>query len=349
MRILIWFCGMILALSASGAELHFDFSETTEGSIPTNFSTALFGTGQTPVWKIVMDEVPSAFAPLTDKAPMVTRHGVLAQTSRDLSDEHFPLCVYDAEIFRNFKFSTRFKMVSGITEQMAGLVFRYQNTSNFYVVRASALGRNIRFYKVVNGVRSDPIGPNIDLTAGSWHTLAVQCEGNQINIALDNKPVMPTLGDNSFAEGKIGFWTKSDAVSYFADAAVDYTPRIPVAQSLVNSIMEKQSRIVGLRIYTLETNLTPHIIASKETTEVGQAGTEAELAAIQNGTISFGKDKGEVLVTLPLHDRNGEDIAAVRVRLKSFFGETQDNAVNRAMLIVKMMQSMCTSAEDLRK
>ena len=34
---------------------------------------------------------------------------------------------------------------------MAGLAFRFQNASNFYVVRASALGHNLRFYKMVNG------------------------------------------------------------------------------------------------------------------------------------------------------------------------------------------------------
>ena len=160
---------------------------------------------------------------------------------------------------------------------------------------------------------------------------------------------MPTLGDNTFADGKLGFWTKSDSVSYFTDASVDYTPLVPAAQTLVNSILQQQPRILGLRIYTLGTNGTTSILASKEPGETGQPGTEAELAAIRNGTVSFGRDSGAVLVTMPLHDRNGEYIAAVRLKLKSFFGETQDNAVARALLIVKLMETLCASAEDLRK
>ena len=80
-----------------------------------------------------------------------------------MTDERFPMFIYDGEKFRDFRFLTRFKIVSGVSEQMAGLVFRFQNTSNFYVVRASALGRNVRFYKVVNGARSDPIGPTCDI------------------------------------------------------------------------------------------------------------------------------------------------------------------------------------------
>jgi len=37
----------------------------------------------------------------------------------------------------------------------------------------------------------------------------------------------------------------------------------------------------------------------------------------------------------------------VRVRLKSFFGETQDNALTRARLIVEQIQSQVMSDKDL--
>jgi hypothetical protein len=338
-----------VALSVAGAELDYNFGEMGGNGGLSNFQTALLGGGQPAVWKIVQDEVPSAFAPLTDKALNVSRHGVLAQTSQDATDERFPMFVYEPEQFRDFKFTTRFKIVSGVVEQMAGVVFRFQNTSNFYVVRASALGKNVRFYKVVNGVRSDPIGPGFDIAPGTWHQLAVQCEGNQIAISLDDRPAMPTLGDNTFTEGRIGFWTKSDAVSYFADATVEYTPLVPAAQTLVNSLLEKQPRLLGLRIYALGTNGTTHIIASKDPAEIGRPGTDAELAAIRDGTVSFGREVGAALVTLPFHDRNGDYIAAVRFKLKTFFGETQDDAVTRATMLLRRMQALCSSAEELRK
>ena len=349
MRIFIWLSSCVLAWSVSGAELHFNFASYAEGSTPTNFHAALAGVGTTPVWKIVPAEMPSAFTPFTSNAPAASRAGVLAQTSGDMTDEHYPMFIYDGETFSDFTFSTRFEVVSGIAEQMAGLVFRFQNSSNFYVVRVSSQGHNVRFYKVVNGLRSNPIGPLLDVPAGTWHKLTVQCEGSQINVRLDDKPVMPTLNDTTFTAGKLGFWTKSDALSYFADGEVDYTPRIPAAQLMVNTIMEDQSRLVGLRIYALQTNNTTRIIGSKETGEVGRAGTDAELQAIQDGTMFFGRDQGTVLVTMPLRDRNGDCIAAMRVQLKSFFGETQDNAVTRALMIRRKLEALCTSADDLRK
>jgi hypothetical protein len=347
MRNLILFFCLAFAGTGAAAELKFNFGEMAADGSLTNFHAELLGDGGPVAWKILPGEAPSAFASLSDPAKAVAGGSALAQTSQDRADERFPMYIYDGDTFRNFRFTTQFKIVSGVAEQMAGVVFRFQNTSNFYVARVSALGKNVRFYKVINGLRSDPIGPACDLAAGAWHELAVQCDGTQISIWLDGRMAMPTLGDNTFAAGKIGFWTKSDAVSYFANARVEYTPIVPVAQTLIDRVLRRESRILGLRIYTLGTNDTTLVLASKESSERGLPGTEAELAAIHNGTVSFGRDHGSVVVTLPLRDRNGEVIAAVRLKLKSFLGETQNNAVVRATMILQIMQESGTSAEDL--
>jgi hypothetical protein len=348
-NLLFCFC-LALALSASGEQIKINFSDFPEGTTPTNhFHTELAGGGQPGDWKIVMDQVPSLFTPFSERAPVNTSRAVLAQTSNDQTDERFPMLIYDGEIFQDFTFTTRFKIVGGVAEQMAGIVFRFQNASNFYVVRASALGHNVRFYKVVDGVRSNPLGPQLDISSGQWHTLAVQCLGNQIILSLDGKPVMPPLNDNTFANGKIGFWTKSDAVSYFSDPVIDYTPRIPAAQELVKSTMNKEPRILGLQIFTLDKQGQPHIIASKDEAEIGQPGTDAEKDAILNGKIYYGKDDGVDAITIPFRDRNGDPMAAVHLRLKSFLGETQDNALGRATLLLHAMQQEITSSDDLLK
>jgi len=346
-KFIFCFC-FAAAVSAFGAEIKIDFSDFSADQTPTNFHSALAGGGAPGEWKIVMDEVPPLLAPLTPQAPVVTRRAVLAQTSQDPTDERFPILIYDGDTFKDFKLAARFKIVSGAMEQMAGVVFRFQNESNFYVVRASALGHNLRFYKVVNGLRSDPIGPQLDISAGDWHTLAVQCQGNQITCWLDDKPVMPPMQDNTFTDGKIGFWTKSDAVSYFSDTTIDYTPRVPAAQALVQRILEKEPRILGLRIYTLDGNGQPRIIASKDEKEIGLPGTDAEKKAITGGTAAFGRGKGTVAVILPFRDRNGDPMAAVRVQLKSsIVVESQDDAFTRATMIVKQMEAQITSSDEL--
>jgi hypothetical protein len=333
--------------SARAAEIKINFGDFSTGQTPTNFHNALAGAGKPGDWKIVMAEVPSSFAPLTGQAPVVTHQAVLTQTSQDPTDEHFPMLIYDGGTFKDFKLTTSFKIVSGVVEQMAGVVFRYQNASNFYVFRASALGRDLRFYKVVDGERGNLIGPDMDISTNVWHTLAVQCQGNQITCWFDDKPAMPPLQDNTFTAGKIGFWTKSDAVSYFGDTTIDYTPLVPLAQTLVDEILKKQPRILGLRIYTLDDKGRPRIIASKDKKEIGRPGTDAEAGALANGAVFYGKGRGTVAVTMPLCDRNGNPIAAMRVQLKSTLFETQDSVVTRARMIAKEMQAQISSSQDL--
>ena len=347
MRNFIFCLCVAAAVSAFGAEIKINFDDFAQGQSPTNFHSALAGGGKPGEWKVIMDDMPSAFAPLSGQSPIFNRHAVLAQTSGDPTDERFPMLVYDGETFKDLKVTTQFKIVGGTAEQMAGIVFRFQNESNFYVVRASTLGHNLRFYKMVDGVRSDPLGPQVDISTNIWHTLTVQCQGTQIIVWLDDHLIMP-LNDNTFAGGKFGFWTKSDAVSHFGDTTIDYTPRIPAAQTLVDNIMKELPRILGLRICTLDDKGRPRILASKDEKETGQPGNDSEKDAYATGAIYFGREKDSVVVTMPLCDRNGEPMASVRVRLKSeFLGESQDAAITRARVIVQEMQSQVTTRQDL--
>lgn len=347
MRFLLLGCILALAGPVSGDEIKFDFADPAS---LTNFQSVVAGTGQPGVWTEVTDEVPSLFS--SAKAPLMNQRFVLAQTSRDTTDEHFPIFVYDGAKFQDFKLAARFKIVSGVAEQMAGVVFRFQNASNFYVARASALGHNVRFYKMVNGVRSDPIGPELAVTTGAWHTLTVQGSGTQITVWFDDSPGL-VLDDPTFSSGKIGLWTKSDAVSYFSDLDISYTPVVSAAQTLVDNITKKESRLLGLRIFVVDDQWRTRLIASKDPAEIGQTGSVDEKAAITNaianGTVSLARGKGTVAVWLPFRDRNGDPMAAVWVRMKSFFGETQETVVTRATQIIHLMQDQITSSDELLK
>jgi hypothetical protein len=348
MRTLVFCFCVALIFPAAGAQININFGNTEYKGLTNDFHGALFGSGRPGNWQIVVDEVPSVFTPISSNAvPRMNHIPVLAQLDTDPTDERFPMLIYDKETFKNFQVNTQFKITGGLLEQMAGIVFRFQNESNFYVVRVSALGHNVRFYKVVNGVRGNPLGPTLDVSTGAWHSLAIQCQGNQIVCWLDDHLVMPPLQDSTFTSGKIGFWTKSDSLTHFGDTRITYTPVVPMAQVLIQNILQQQPRLLGLRIYTLDKEGIPRIIASKVPDEVGQAGAESEQAAIDKGQISFGRGKGTCAVTMPLNDRNGVPIAAVRVQWKRFMGETQDTAVNQARALVQTMQSQILSSQDL--
>lgn len=339
---------LLLAAPAWAAEHVFDFSEVREGQIPPGFRSALTGKGKTGEWKIVLDETPSQMQALTPQAPSVSRRPVLAQVSRDPTDERFPLLIYQEETFGDFTLTTRFKTVAGAIERMAGIAFRIQNETNYYVVRASSLGNTFRFYKVVNGERGNLIGPETPIPSGTWHEMTIECKGNRIRCLLNGKELIPPLMDNSFSSGKIGFWTKSDSVSYFADTRIVYTPREAPAQVLVRDFLQKYPRLLGLEVFIPDTGTnSTRLIASKNEKECGKPGGDVEREVIAKCATYYGKEKDSVSVVLPMRDRNGDPIAAVRVVMKSFTGQTEANAITRATPIVLEMQKRVQSLQDL--
>jgi hypothetical protein len=273
---------------------------------------------------------------------------VLGQTARDATDEHFPLLVLDDEVYDDFTFTARVKLVAGAVEQMGGLAFRIQDEKNYYVVRASGLGNSFRFYKFVNGERSDPIGPEIEISKGVWHEVSVECRGNRIRCLLDGKETIPSINDTSFTKGRVGFWTKSDSVSYFTDARVSFRPRETLAQIFVREAVQKYPRLLGVQIFAATpTDPAVKIIASAKDGDYGQAGGKTEKAVIERGSVFYGKGDNQVMITMPLKDRNGDPVAAVRVIMRSFPGQTEANAVGRAEPVVQLMKDRVLSLKDL--
>jgi hypothetical protein len=339
----------LLALPVAAAERKFDFSDVRENQPPPGFRSTVTGQGKAGDWKIIMDEVPSLLQPITAGARSVAKRPVLAQLAQDPADEHFPLLIWEGETIGDFTLTTRFKTVKGVVEQMAGIAFRIQNETNYYVVRASSLGNTFRFYKVLNGERGPVVGPEVPIPAGVWHELVVECKGSQIRCRLDGSELINATDQvNPFTKGKIGFWTKSDSVSYFTDTRIVYAPHEVPAQAVVRTVAKKYPRLLDLQVYVLgDDPQTPSLVASKNTNEVARVGGKIEQDVISHGTPYYGKEKESVSVVLPLRDRNGDPVAAVRVIMKSFSGQTEQNAMARALPVVHEIQKRVTSLQDL--
>lgn len=340
---------LFLALPLMAAERMFDFGEMPEGRTPPGFRSALMGQGKPGTWEVVLDSVPPLLPPLSADAPVITKHAVLAQLAQEPIDEHFPMLIYEDENFGDFTLTTRFKTVKGVLEQMAGIAFRVQDASNYYVVRASSLGNTFKFYKVLGGARGPLVGPELSIPAGVWHDLTVDCQGSTIRCLLDGKEqIRVTDKANALTSGKIAFWTKSDSVSYFSDTKIVYTPLVPPAQKLVEAMLKRYPRLLALKIYVPGGSPgTTRLVGSGNEKELGEAGGKTEKAVIHTAQTYYGKEKDSVSVIMPLRDRNGDPIAAVRVVMKSFPGQTEENAIIRAAPLVKELQAKVSSVDDL--
>src|SRR5207247_10172041 len=106
--------------------------------------------------------------------------------------------------------------------------------------------------------------------------------------------------------------------------------------------------VLGLKIFAGTTNRAePRIVASTEPKEIGAPARKEEQDVIAHSAIYHGKGNGTVMVTMPLHDGNGETVAAVKVVMKSFAGQTEKNAIARALPIIKQMEGRVRTLNDL--
>jgi len=359
-----WKAGCLLLLAgtvlAPGAQLKFNLSQYAEGQVPQGFVSLVSGQGRPGDWEITEEQTTPVLTPILTNS-FTAKHSVLAQTSAAPLANHYPLLLYTNEILGNFTFTTQFKITSGSIAPEAGVAFRVQDESNYYVIRASAQG-NVLWYRVVGGVRHDSqgIGVKIPIQTNRWYELSVECAGNQIRCLLDGKLIIPparagadphelAINDSTFAAGKAGFWTAADTVASFADPRIDYTPRVPLIQTAVAEVTRKYPRLLGLKVYSLKDSSVPLVIADAKSTSLGDTGGKTEAEVLTNGTPMYLKLKDAVELTLPLRDRNGEIIAAVRITLPSFKGETTDTAATRATVIQQALESRLNTLQDVNQ
>ncbi len=351
---------LLCAFSMPAAERVIDFGAERAGGTPPGFRAAITaGRGAPGDWKVILDDVPSVLAPFSTKSPEVPKRPVLAQLSRDTNEFRAPLLILEGEPLQDFTFSVRFKIVGGKLDQMAGLAFRLQDERNYYYVRADANESTVAFLRYVEGELIGPISAAAAVKRGEWHTLAVECRGSKFRTLFDGKEVLPWTEPSHvpfpdgtskgvFSAGRVAFWTKADSVAYFSEARLVYTPRESFAHALVREAMQANPRLLGLKIFALrDGEKLPKVIASNHEKEIGEPGEKTELECIQKGGTYFGKGRDMVQVTMPLHDRNGETVGAVRVAMTTFIGQTEKNGLARALLIVKPMEGRVISAKEL--
>jgi hypothetical protein len=119
----------------------------------------------------------------------------------------------------------QFKPLEGREDQAGGLVFRFKDANNYYVVRANGLEDNVVLYKTVNGKRSSlqvkgrmlGYGMDVDVPKGRWSSLRVDFEGKLFTVTYNGKRLFEVEDETFVGAGTVGVWTKADSVTAFDD------------------------------------------------------------------------------------------------------------------------------------
>jgi hypothetical protein len=189
------------------------FAQTTvnfdeAASLPKGWESGITGKGSAK-WEVVLD----------DSSP--SRPNALKQSG----EATFCWAAKTDERIKDGFAEVKFKPISGKEDQAGGLVFRFKDANNYYVVRANALEGNVVLYKTVNGKRSSlqvkgrmfGYGVDTKVPKGKWSTLRVEYRGNLFTVLFNGKKLFD-VEDKTFNDaGAVGVWTKADSVTLFDD------------------------------------------------------------------------------------------------------------------------------------
>jgi len=189
---------LFFAMSVHAETVNFDMDKP--GALPADWFAGVTGRGGFK-WLIETDT----------SAP--SRPNVLKQSGIGL----FPWCIKkDVSIADGFV-AVKFKPISGKEDQAGGVVWRWKDGDNFYVVRANALENNVALYYTEKGNRITLKYVDAPVAGNVWHQLRVVFQGKQIKVILDGNNYIEYEDEHITGAGAVGVWTKADSVTAFDD------------------------------------------------------------------------------------------------------------------------------------
>lgn len=201
----------ILALVFVASELAMADTKVTfndTNSLPKGWESGVTGKG-TAKWEVTAD----------DTAP--SKPNVLKQSG----EATFCWAAKTDEKITNGFAEVKFKPIAGKEDQAGGIVFRFKDANNYYIVRANALEDNVVLYKTVDGKRSSlqvkgrmfGYGVDTKVPKGKWSALRIEFQRNLFTVSFNGKKLFEVEDDTFKDAGAVGVWTKADSVTLFDD------------------------------------------------------------------------------------------------------------------------------------
>jgi hypothetical protein len=174
------------------------------------------------------DRPPEGFEVISAGTPparwVVERHagqGVLAQTEATPEDEkgRHSFALVEGSAYGDVVVRLRIKFLT--KDGQAGLVFRYQDLDNHYLMVLDAKSRKIRLVRVVDGNRVAIHGEDdVELETEVWYELKVRLEGPAITARMSGLRLFHAKDRSLPEDGRIGFFCDDHTRAHFDDLSV---------------------------------------------------------------------------------------------------------------------------------
>lgn len=190
-----------------GDERNWTFDKLPEGQPPAGWSSfTTKPTGPTAQWQVVQDT----------RGPSQPR--VLALTESGGGPGTINLLIFEAgPAMTDVDLSVRVRSRTGKSAQGGGLVWRWQDANNYYMLGVDTLASQVRVSVVQAGQVRQLAVAGANVKATRWPGIRVVARGQQIVGYLDGQKVLDITDQSIMTPGRVGVWTPADACSAFDD------------------------------------------------------------------------------------------------------------------------------------
>ncbi len=207
-------------------EVHvWNFDQDKAGSVPTG-------------WKAVEGDwqvIPDPTAPSQPNTFGLPEGRLLKSLTNAL--EYYPMAVMTTPTeYSDFTLESSFKSVGGRFDCSGGLIFRYVDEKNFYLLSAGCPSDYFMLRRMLNG-KLDILKQSVHPTDRDiWYKLKVSAQGGHF-MCYDDAKMEFDFDDNKIAKGKIGVWASDDSQARFDNLTVT----LPIAGAAAAAASESAS------------------------------------------------------------------------------------------------------------
>lgn len=195
-----------------------NFDAVKPGAIPPNWTFLSSRPQQRNPWEVRYDR----------SAP--SRGNVLEKQGSGIPEGDSPLAVFDKVVCRDGDVSVKFRIDAAGRSHTAGIVWRFVDQNNYYLLHFSADQKNIVLLRVQNG-RSEPVPITSDkrtlkwlshdITVGQWYVAKVSFRGDKIRGFFGNRELFEAADSGLTGPGRTGVWARARTTASFDDFKID--------------------------------------------------------------------------------------------------------------------------------
>jgi hypothetical protein len=190
------------------------------GLIPGILAAGLDGERRVPKQGSPLRGVIGHWTDVNDDGPAIRADGTAWNGQPEGA---FPVALAEGAAVTNATVRVQFKLVSGQTDQTAGVVFGWRPTGEYYFLRYNTKDGNVAVWQYAGGERKVLTHgkEHVEIKLGTWQELVVTIAGRTVTGALAGKPAVNV--EHTFdapVTGRVGLWTKRDSVTVFKNFTI---------------------------------------------------------------------------------------------------------------------------------